>query len=127
MDYDIVTVRVRTGHNEEFTYDSRVYIVDSKKGLKIPRSMAEIALNQHALTWNPGTGLPLESKLYIEDDADTPEATPMTHLKPEEIAAMKDTDGLGDDTILLNGQPVKKTVIDFKNKYVKENFSENNL
>lgn len=130
METDIVTLRVRTGKDEGFTYDSRRYTVTSKKGLKVERPVAELAIRQNALNWNPGTGEVENSLLYIEEDVEEPTilhpALPSTPLKPEDIEAAKNTDGLGDDTILVNGKPVKKTTIDFHNKYIKQNFVENN-
>lgn len=124
---DMVTLRVRTGKDEEFTYDSRAFIVTSKKGLMVPRFIAMRAMNQTALEWDPGTGLVVNAKVYIEEDMGSPAETPAESLKPEEIAAFKNTDGLGDDTILIDGKPVKKRTIDFKNKYEKKNFVENNV
>lgn len=124
---EIVTLRVRTGKDEEFVYGSRGYTVSSKKGLKIDRYRAGFAVRQLALGWSPMTGEVVDAKVYIEEDAGTSRALPVTALKADEIAAMKDTDGLGDDTILVDGKPVKKRTIDFKNKYEKKDFVENNV
>lgn len=126
-DEEIVVLRVRTGHDEEFVADSRRYVISSKKGLKVDRHRAGFAIKQNALGWSPMTGEVVDAKVYIEDDIGTPLALPSTALKVEEIAAMKDTDGLGDDSILVDGKPVKKHTIDFKNKYEKKEFAENNL
>lgn len=127
MDFnEIVTLRVRTGHDEEFMYDSRPFIVSSKKGLKVTRFIALKALDQTALEWDPSNGLVINAKVYIEDDIESPRATPSAPLKAEDIVAFKNTDGLGDDTILIDGKPVKKRTIDFRNKYEKKDFSENN-
>lgn len=125
---EIVTLRVRTGKDEQFMFDSREYTISSKKGLKISRFAALKAIEQNALEWDPGTGRVINSVVYVEDDADTADATPNSALTADEIIAFKNTDGLGDDTILINGAPVKKVTIDFKNKYDsrKANFAENN-
>ena len=124
---DYVTLRVRTGKDEYFQQDSRVHVISSKKGAHVDRFSADLAISQNALQWNPGTGGVVEAKIYVEEDVDTPAGLPSTPLKAEEIAAFKNTDGLGDDSILVNGKIVKKTTIDFKNKYEKVDFKENNI
>lgn len=126
--FDTVTLRVRTGKDEHFQYDSLMYTISSKKGLHVNRFMADRAMKQNALEWNPGTGGVVNATIYIEEDVGTPDATPSDALKSEDIESMKDTDGLGDDTILVDGKPVKKKTIDFRNKYDKtrETFAGNN-
>jgi hypothetical protein len=128
MDFDLVTLRVRTGHDEKFQYDSVTYVISSKKGLHVNRFLADRAMKQNALEWNPGTGEVMNATIYIEEDVDTQVATPSDALAPEMIAALKDTDGLGDDTILIDGKAMKKKTLDFRNKYDKkhESFTGNN-
>lgn len=124
---DFITLRVRTGKDEEFVHGSRGYTVSSKKGLHIDRYRAGFAVRQLALGWSPMTGEVVDAKVYIEEDVGSVKALPSTPLKAEEIAAMKNTDGLGDDTILIDGKAVKKHTIDFKNKYEKKEFGGNNV
>ena len=126
MDADtIVVLRSRTGKTEEFMHNSRVYIVDVKKGLRVQRFIAELGLRQNALRWNPGHGGVDESLLYIEDDLGTPEETPRTPITAKEIEEIKQTDGLGEDSIMINGQLVKKTRINLSPR--KENYAGNNM
>jgi len=124
---NIVTVKSRTGKSEQFIYDGAPHTIDAKRGIKVPRVMAELALKQNALRWDSSTGLVIDAKVYIEDDLDTENATPSVKLEEKEIEAVKNTDGLGNDSILVNGEVVKKTVIDFKNPYKKEDYSKNNI
>lgn len=115
MDYDdIVTVKTRTGVEEEFRYDGRVVTIPVKKGVKVPRYMAVLAVDENAIRWDSGTGLTAESKVYIEDDVDTPKEMPHDSLTQEVIAEVKATDGLGDDIILVEGKPVRKKAINLK-------------
>lgn len=127
-DFEPITLRSRTGHDESFQYDSYQYVISSKKGLHVNRFLADRAMKQNALEWNPGTGEVMNAVIYIEEDVGTPLATPSSSLKKEDIEALKDTDGLGDDTILVDGKPMKKKTIDFRNKYDKktETFAGNN-
>lgn len=124
MDFDnVVLVKTRTGKNEEFTYDGLPNVIDAKKGKRLPREIAELAIGQNALRWDSGTGLVIDSLLYIVDDESS--ELPKTPLTTEEIEDVKATDGLGEDTILVNGAIVKKTRLNLKPK--KENFAANNM
>ena len=123
MDFDnVVLVKTRTGKNEEFTYDGLPNVIDAKKGKRLPREIAELAIAQNALRWDSGTGQTIDSLLYIVDDETELPKTPIT---AEEIADVKSTDGLGDDSILIDGKVVKKTRINLKPK--REDFSANNM
>ncbi len=126
--FDTVLLKTRTGKDEKFQYDSVMYTISVKKGLSVSRFLADRAMKQNALEWNPGTGEVMNATIYIEDDKGTVLETPSEPLDSKEIEAMKDTDGLGDDTILIDGKPVKKKTIDFRNKYDKkhETFAGNN-
>jgi hypothetical protein len=128
VNFDTVTLRSRTGKDEKFQYDSVYLVISAKKGLHVNRFLADRAMKQNALEWNPGTGEVTNALIYIEEDKGTPAETPSDSLAEEAIEAIKDTDGLGDDTILVDGKPVKKRTIDFRNKYDKkhESFSGNN-
>jgi hypothetical protein len=122
MNFDeIVTVKTRTGKDEEFTFDSRPFIIDAKKGIKVSRFMADAAVAQNALRWNPGTGLVEEAMVYVEDD----EVLPSTPITADEINEIKQTDGLGEDSMIIDGKIVKKTRINLKPR--KEDFSHNNI
>jgi hypothetical protein len=101
-------------------------VIDAKKGLKVPRPLAALALNQLALRWDATTGCVVDAKIFIEDDVDTPEATPHGKLEVAEIEAVKNTDGLGNDSVIVNGRLIGKTTIDFRNTAVKEDFAKNN-
>lgn len=127
-DFDPITLRSRTGKDERFQYDSYQFTISSKKGLRVSRFLADRAMKQNALEWNPGTGEVMNATVYVEEDVGTPLATPSDALKKEDIEALKDTDGLGDDTILVDGKAMKKKTIDFRNKYDKthETFNGNN-
>lgn len=124
---DVVTLRTRTGKEEEFKHDGIPYIIDVKRGLKVPRAIADVAIKQLALRWETTSGMVIDAKVYIEDDVNTPLALPSAKIEADEIAAIKNTDGLGNDSIIINGKLVKKTTIDFKNTAVKEDYSKNNL
>lgn len=124
---EIVTLRVRTGQDEKFCYDSKPHVITSKKGLKVNRPMAELAIKQNALKWDPSTGLVIEAKLYVEEDIGTALGFPSSAITKDEIKAIKDTDGLGQDHILVDGKPVKKTTITFTNVKTKEDFAKNNI
>ena len=123
---NIVMVKTRTGKDEEFKYDGFLHIVDAKKGLRVPRPLAELAMKQNALRWDSALGSVVESKLYIEDDLGTALETPNKPITVKEVEAIKNTDGLGNDSILVNGVVVKKTTIDFNNPHAKEDYSKNN-
>jgi hypothetical protein len=113
MDFDnIVTVKVRTGKNEEFMYDGAPLVIDSKKGRKLDRFMAERAVAQNALKWNKESGAVVEAKIYIEEDIGTPQALPSKPITEDEIKAVKRTDGLGKDKLLVGGKFVSKVSID---------------
>jgi len=115
MDFDnIVVVKSRTGQDEEFRYDGKVIMIPAKKGIRIPRYMAVHAVDANALRWDSTTGLVIDSKVFIEDDLGTAFATPSEPLKQEEIDAVKATDGLGDDVILIEGKQVRKKAINLK-------------
>lgn len=128
INFDTVILKSRTGRDEKFQYDSVTYVISAKKGLQVSRFLADRAMKQNALEWNPGTGEVMSALVYIEEDKGTVLETPSDPLTDEAIAEMKDTDGLGDDTILVDGKPVKKKTIDFRNKYDKkhETFNGNN-
>jgi len=111
---DIVTVKVRTGMEEEFRYDGKVITINAKKGVKVPRYMADLAVNENAIRWDSATGGVVESKVYIEDDLDGPHALPSDSLTQAVIADVKNTDGLGEDSIIVEGKIVKKKAINLK-------------
>jgi len=111
---DIVTVKTRTGTEEEFRYDGKVVTINAKKGVKVPRYMAELAVNENAIRWDSMTGGVVEAKVYIEDDIDGPHALPSEPLTQQVIAEVKNTDGLGDDSIIIEGKIVKKKAINLK-------------
>lgn len=126
MDFDeVVTLKSRTGKDEEFICNSKPYIISTKKGLRIPRYMADLAMTQNALGWDGSTGVVNDAKIYVEEDVETPLATPTTKITDEEVEAAKATDGLGNDTILIDGRPVKKKSINLKP--FKEDYSKNNI
>lgn len=107
--FDIVTVKSRTGKNEEFMVGGVVFTVDAKKGIKIPRFHANLAMEQNALKWSKENGGVLEAKVYIEDDV---EEAPKK-ITQEEIDELKATGGLGKRTILVDGKPVSMTSVVF--------------
>jgi hypothetical protein len=105
--FDIVTVRTRTGKNEEFMSGGVVYIIDAKKGCKVPRNFADLALEQNALRWSKTSGGVLEATVYIEDDVEeAPKA-----ITQEEIKAKKSTSGFGKGKILVDGKEVSMRAI----------------
>jgi hypothetical protein len=106
--FDIVTLKTRTGKNEEFMSGGVVYIIDAKKGCKVPRNYADLAIEQNALSWSKQTGGVLEATVYIEDDVEEA-PKPITQ---EEIKAKKRTNGLGKGKILVDGREVSMTAID---------------
>lgn len=125
---DLVTVKSRTGEVIEILYDSRMRQVPAKKGLRLPREIAEIGIKQHAFRWNATNGLVKESKLYIEEDIDTPLALPHEPLDMDRVKEIKKTDGLGRDTILVDGKPIKKKTINLDPQGEdKEDFRQNNV
>lgn len=136
MDQEVVTIVSRTGKLESFTYDGRIYDIDAEKGMKAPRPIAELAVKQNALKWDGGTGLVTESKLFIKEDEGkelvdrpatsplAPEAMPSSPITQEEIQTIKETDGLGDDTIMIDGKLMKKKRINLKPQ--RESFAANN-
>lgn len=118
MDFDnIVSVKVRTGKAEEFMYDGLPVMIDVKKGRKMDRRMAELAIEQNALNWNKETGAVVNAKVYIEEDVDTASALPSKPITAEEIATIKRTDGLGKDKILIDGKFVSKKSINLDPDY----------
>lgn len=124
---DLVTVKCRTGETLEITYDSRMRQVHPKKGIKLPRVIAEIGIQQHAFRWNSMNGLVKESKLYIEEDEGTPEELPHDALDLKKVAEIKKTDGLGKDSIMVDGAFVKKKTINLDpSGEDKEDFRSNN-
>lgn len=106
--FDIVTVKSRTGKNEEFMSGGAVYYIDAKKGIKVPRNVAQLAMEQNALRWAKETGAVIEAKVYIEDDV---EEAPKP-ISQEEIKAIKRTSGIGKGKILVDGKTVDMTSID---------------
>lgn len=109
--YDIVTLKSRTGKNEEFMSGGAVIVVDAKKGVKVPRAFAELALNQNALKWDKGTGAVVMAKVYVEDDIPEGEKAP-AKIEEDEIKALKRTNGIGSGKILVDGKFVNMTSID---------------
>lgn len=109
--FDIVTVKSRTGKVEEFMENGIVRLIDPKKGLKIPRGMAQLAVEQNALRWAKENGQVTESKVYIEDDIPEGEPAPKT-ISAEEIKAIKRTSGIGSGKILVDGKLVDMKAID---------------
>ncbi len=128
MNFETLILRSRTGKDEKFQYDSVIFTISAKKGLQVTRFLADRAMKQNALEWNPGTGEVMNATIFIEEDKGTQLETPSEPISEGVIAELKDTDGLGDDTILVDGKPVKKKTIDFRNKYDKkhETFAGNN-
>jgi hypothetical protein len=106
--FDIVTVRTRTGKDEEFMSGGAIFVINAKKGLKIPRNMAELALAQNALSWSKENGGVTDSTLYIEDDNETPPAP----ISLEEVKKIKRTSGYGKDKVLVDGKAVPMKAID---------------
>ena len=108
--FDIVTLRSRTGKVEQFMSGGATYLIDPKKGLKIPRNVANLALEQNALHWSKDNGGVIDSSVYIEDDlAEGEKPTMITH---EEIKAIKKTSGYGRDKVLVDGKAVPMKSID---------------
>lgn len=122
---DSVTLKSRTGKNEEFICNSKPYVIDAKKGLRVPRYVADLAMTQNALGWDGSTGIVSDAKIYVEEDQDTALATSAEKITEEQIEAAKATDGLGNDVILIDGKPVKKKSINLKP--FKEDYSKNNI
>lgn len=106
-EFDIVKVRTRTAENAEFMAGGRVYIIDAKKGVKVPRNYANLAIEQNALRWNRENGGVTESAVYIEDD----EVEVPKPITKEEIKALKRTGGMGTKT-LIDGKPVAMKTIE---------------
>ncbi len=101
--FDIVTVKSRTGKTEEFVSGGATFLIDVKKGLKIPRNMAQLAVDQNALRWAKESGNVIESKVYIEDDI--PEgAEPPAKITEDEVKAIKRTSGIGKGKIMIDGK-----------------------
>ena len=115
MQFDeVVVVKSRTGKDEEFRYDGAPVTIPLKKGIKVSRDVAQLAVEFNALRWDSSTGQVVDSKVYIEDDVDSPLETPHDALTQEDIAEVKATDGLGEDTIIVEGKLVKKKKINLK-------------
>jgi hypothetical protein len=109
--YDIVTLKSRTGKNEEFVSGGTVIVIDAKKGVKVPREFAELALGQNALKWDKGTGAVTMAKIYVEDDLPEGAKAP-EKITEEEIKAIKRTNGIGSGKILVDGKFMNMTSID---------------
>lgn len=108
---EIVTLRTRTGKDEQFMSDGRIYTIDSKKGLKVPRFAATLAYDQNALHWSKTSGGVIDSKVYVEDDIPEGQEAP-GKITEEEIRAVKKTSGIGKGKIRVNGKEVAMTSID---------------
>jgi len=125
---DIVTLKSRTSEKLGVMHDSRLREIHPKKGLKVPRDIAELGKIQHALRWSATHGGVLDSKVYIEDDIGTALETPHKPLEEDEVKKMKQTDGLGKDKIMVDGKLINKTTINLDpGGDDKENFMSNNL
>ena len=122
---DFVTLKSRVDHEVAITFDSRArYVQPGRKGLTLPREIAELGIKQHAFRWDPGSGAVVESRLYIVEDQDGDFALPDGALDEKDVAEVKETDGLGEDSVLIDGAPVKKRRMRLKAS--KEDFSINN-
>lgn len=108
--FDIVTLKTRTGKNAEFMSGGAVYIIDSKKGLKVPRNLANLAVEQNALHWSKENGGVVDASVYIEDDV---EEAPVA-ITEAEIKAVKKTSGYGRDKIIVDGKTVPMKSIDLE-------------
>jgi hypothetical protein len=120
---EYVTVKSRVRGSVGVMYDGRFREID-KKGLKCSRTMAELAVKQNQLRWNAQTGAVEESTVYIQEDFDTPQHLPDKPLDSDEVEKIKDTDGLGDDKIMVDGKFVGKKTINLKPS--KQDYASNN-
>ena len=109
--YDIVTLRTRTGKNEIFMAGGAYHTIDVKKGLKIPRSIAHLAIEQNALGWSKENGEVCDSTVYIEDDLIEGEEKPKL-ITAEEVKAIKKTSGIGKQKVLVDGKAVPMKTIE---------------
>jgi len=122
---DFVTLKSRVDHEVAITFDSRErYVQPGRKGITLPREIAELGIKQHAFRWDPSSGAVVESRLYIVEDQDGDFALPDGALDEKDVAEVKETDGLGEDSVLIDGAPVKKRRMRLKAS--KEDFSINN-
>lgn len=122
---DIVTLKTRTGEQVAIMIDSRERYIEPRKGLKLPRAMAELGIKQHAFLWDSSNGLVKESLVYIEEDIDTPLELPYKKIDLEEVKKVKKTDGLGKQNAFIDGKFVPMKTVDLEPS--KENFAANNV
>lgn len=123
---DFVTLKSRVDYEVAITCDSRErYIAPGRKGLTLPRMIAELGIKQHAFQWDSQNGAVKESLLYIEEDVDTPLELPHKKLDMEEVNKIKKTDGLGKKTAFVDGKFVPMKTVEIEPS--KENFAVNNV
>lgn len=108
---EILTLKTRTGKDEEFTFDGHIITIPAgKKGLRVPEHVAQYALEQNCLKRDAQTGFVVESKVYVEESDELPKDA----VTPEEVEAAKYTDGLvGQSPLMIDGKPVEKKSIIF--------------
>ena len=108
FDDGTVVLRTRTGKDEEFMSGGGIIVIDAKKGIRVPRYVAELAFSQLALKWDNLSGAVVDSLIY-EHDADKP--APKT-ITADEIKQIKKTSGMGKDNIMVDGKKVPMRTID---------------
>ena len=122
---DIVTLKTRTGETVAIMNDSRErYVEPGKKGLKVPREIANLGVKQHAYLWDSQSGAVKESLLYIEEDIDTQNELPYKKVNMDDVKKIKKTDGLDKGKAFIDGKFIEMKTLELSP--TKEDFTINN-